>query len=395
MKKAEKSYITKVKLKGYKSIRDVEIDFSPDMNIIIGKNGSGKTNFLNFLYMASLRSFEDVDNDFSSDVEIFYNNEYNQIFSKLNKEHKNINDELNTDVIDDYYLERKILNKDKKLIKTIKGLDNLKKERGKAILRMIRHGIPYGHLYMFEMPFNFIISNNVSSEINKIMRSYNSPGFIKNLFFVFRKKYYSTYDKNVSENKIKTDIDLVFNQSTRNNLLHNLTKFTDIQDIRLNKSFSVNKSTAHIFNIRNLEFEFLVNGGWFPFSSLSDGLKRIFLIIAEVSLDKIDDFELGNKIIFIEEPELGIHPHQLFQLMTFLKEESYNKQIIISSHAPEVLDFLDKNELNKIIICKYEKEKGTILKHLTNKEIKNAQHYIEDNILYLSDYWKRSDLENF
>ena len=43
------AYISHVHLKGYKSIRDMEIDFKPGLNIIIGPNGSGKTNFLDCL----------------------------------------------------------------------------------------------------------------------------------------------------------------------------------------------------------------------------------------------------------------------------------------------------------------------------------------------------------
>ena len=39
-------YIKNVKLKGYKSIKDLEIDLLPGLNIIIGPNGSGKSNFL-------------------------------------------------------------------------------------------------------------------------------------------------------------------------------------------------------------------------------------------------------------------------------------------------------------------------------------------------------------
>jgi len=43
------TYLQHVSLKNYKSIKDVEIDFKPGLNIIIGKNGSGKTNFINAL----------------------------------------------------------------------------------------------------------------------------------------------------------------------------------------------------------------------------------------------------------------------------------------------------------------------------------------------------------
>ena len=45
------NYLQHVSLKNYITIQDVEIDFKPGLNLIIGKNGSGKTNFLNYLYL--------------------------------------------------------------------------------------------------------------------------------------------------------------------------------------------------------------------------------------------------------------------------------------------------------------------------------------------------------
>ena len=42
-------YITSLHLVGYKSIRNAEITFHEGLNIIIGKNGGGKTNLLDFL----------------------------------------------------------------------------------------------------------------------------------------------------------------------------------------------------------------------------------------------------------------------------------------------------------------------------------------------------------
>ena len=38
------TYISHVHLKGYKSIIDTEVELHPGLNIIIGPNGSGKTN---------------------------------------------------------------------------------------------------------------------------------------------------------------------------------------------------------------------------------------------------------------------------------------------------------------------------------------------------------------
>ena len=41
------NYIVSANIKNYKSIKDVSADFSTGLNIIIGQNGSGKTNFVN------------------------------------------------------------------------------------------------------------------------------------------------------------------------------------------------------------------------------------------------------------------------------------------------------------------------------------------------------------
>jgi recombinational DNA repair ATPase RecF len=48
------TYLQHVSLKNYKSIIDAEIEFKPGLNIIIGKNASGKTNFINGLATISM-----------------------------------------------------------------------------------------------------------------------------------------------------------------------------------------------------------------------------------------------------------------------------------------------------------------------------------------------------
>ena len=59
MSETKQSYISHVHLKGsYKSILDVEIDLKPGLNILIGENGSGKTNFLEYLWKTSGGNWE-------------------------------------------------------------------------------------------------------------------------------------------------------------------------------------------------------------------------------------------------------------------------------------------------------------------------------------------------
>ena len=46
---AQAPYLKHVRLRNYRSLRDVKADFKPGINIIIGKNGAGKTNFVGLL----------------------------------------------------------------------------------------------------------------------------------------------------------------------------------------------------------------------------------------------------------------------------------------------------------------------------------------------------------
>jgi predicted ATPase len=180
-----------------------------------------------------------------------------------------------------------------------------------------------------------------------------------------------------------------------------LQKFTNIEGVRLNKNYNpVFDKTKLEFSVNNLYLEFKVGRQWLPFSHLSDGEQRLFYIFSEIASPTLfyftkSKFTLNtgetNKIVLIEEPELGLHPHQLDSLLHFLRESSNRQQIIITTHAPQILDILNRDELNKIIVARLSGN-GTKLGHLTRKEQEKASLYMEEEA-YLSDYWKYSDLE--
>ena len=130
--------------------------------------------------------------------------------------------------------------------------------------------------------------------------------------------------------------------------------------------------------VENIIIEFKINNSWVPWSYLSDGTKRLFYIITEC-------ISVEEDIVLIEEPELGIHPHQLFSLMNFIKEQARTKQIIITTHSPMVLDILPPDELNKIAIVSLAGNKSVFNK-LSSEQMETAKQYMAE-VGDLSYYW--------
>jgi len=67
---------------------------------------------------------------------------------------------------------------------------------------------------------------------------------------------------------------------------------------------------------------------------LSDGTLNIAALITALYFEKKD-------VVFIEEPERNIHPHLISRLIEMMKEASKKKQIIVTTHSPEVVKHAD------------------------------------------------------
>lgn len=47
-------WIKNISLKHYRNYEEAQVDFSPNLNIFIGRNAQGKTNFLEAIYFLAL-----------------------------------------------------------------------------------------------------------------------------------------------------------------------------------------------------------------------------------------------------------------------------------------------------------------------------------------------------
>lgn len=348
-------YITDLHLKDYKSIRDVTISLNEGLNIIIGANGSGKTNFLEILEIILLK-FPFLDISEAIDYGLV-------LFQSDNTPYK-----LETRASSETGIQETFLFKNNSLLWSIENSHYFDKSV-----------IPPALSIKFSTPnFNDLFSNTIAFTIpfKQLYYSRNYPR--KDIKFSNKIISHNIKEKNVNWNNLSQYFDI------EESFIEKLALYSPIKNIRIPKELIRQYQRDNIISVENIIIEFFVNGKWWSWNHLSDGTKRLFYIISSIAAPYTD-----AKLILLEEPELGIHPQQLNRLMDFLRMEADEKQIIITTHSPQVLNELKENELDRIIITNYSPEKGTTLSHLSEEDKTFALSYMKEGA-FLSDYWVQS-----
>ena len=396
--------VSEVTIKGFKSIEDLKVPVMSGLNILIGKNGAGKSNFLegidalmSSIYQSNMTNIKAGSILFST----FDNEDAKYELERLNT--KNSGNPGDIGFLNGSYQQKLILKGE--VIFDNTSYENREIEfrgqlfkAGDRLWSLIRRlGIyTFAPVYIpFEYPID-MEGISVPTVLN-IPLNQDEPWGVHNinstlLLIAFSKLGESLNNQEEPEGENNwTDVledltpdRLIAQLELNQNVIDNLRLFTPIQDIRFNRNISIYKNDTHLI-ADNIRLDFLVNDNWLPWSQLSDGTKRLFCIVTEVTLNK-------NGLTLLEEPELGVHPHQFYLIMQFLKEQSEDQQIIISTHSPKALDILEPDELNRIMIARYEKGKGTKILRMTEEQKEKAVAYMGE-VGYLSDYWLMSDLE--
>jgi predicted ATPase len=388
-------HIRNVHVEGYKSILNAEVKFLPGLNVIIGKNGAGKSNLLaamEGLLLGRRRSILTA----NIEVEIETDAGQSMRFTGHGANGKRVHASpnlfffANTGTSEQRYWRA--------------GTDELI-EREMAELISISHSLPQ------KIPFlNLKFSAKAGSEDKDLgelvqeMTDPNTPYFCRAMIarlYGLRFKWDELLDAGKKD-------DQAFFEAIASSLglhevsMQNIVDHTPIEDVRLGQDCSVVRLGGKQLQFNNIAYEFKIGDNWLPFNDLSDGTQRMVFIIFALSMPREflpiengEDFllqkRLDNRIIFLEEPELGIHPHQLHQLLQFLKAQARKHQIIITTHSPQVLDILGKEDLDRIIIASYDPKQGSKFEHLNPAQKEKAEAYRKNNLL--SDYWRFSDLE--
>jgi len=108
-------------------------------------------------------------------------------------------------------------------------------------------------------------------------------------------------------------------------------------------------------------------------NQFSDGTIRFICLISLLLQPNPPDF------LCVDEPELGLHPYAIEILACLIKERSMKSQLLISTQSPALLDFFEPDD---IIVSELQNGESTF-RRLDNETLK---HWMEE--FALSEAWK-------
>jgi predicted ATPase len=128
-----------------------------------------------------------------------------------------------------------------------------------------------------------------------------------------------------------------------------------------------------------LEWRHRRSDQYFDASSLSDGTLR-FIVLATLFLQPV---ELRPSIILVDEPELGLHPYAIEKLAALVRQASVDTQVILSTQSSLLLDYFEPEE----ILVADRVNGGTQLTRLQSPQLKK---WLED--YSLGQLWEKNEI---
>ena len=245
-------------IKNYKSIRDLTIDLHPGLNIMIGQNGSGKTNFVQAIQSILTESLHH-----KLPIGFEFGFEFTDYTDKLKKKWRGSIKEINH--------------------KTIKGkkIKIYESKLGKIKRESLFHSDIVDELPYLEP---IVIPFSLPDELPYLKQMVSIPcesDLFSNFYFKDELGYFEPFELNAPNyrlDNIPQEVETYF--KVNDNLKEHLKRFSPIKDCRLASGYTI-EIQGQFFRINHIILEFFVNNNWYSWEHLSDGTKRLFYIISK------------------------------------------------------------------------------------------------------------------
>jgi len=280
-------YISSLKVSGFKSIGELDLDFQNDINIIIGKNNVGKSNILKALNTFFNKSHFD-DNDFPLSLANFLSNGHvNTSFIELAL--KDIPSNLKQEYPNYIYSDKMILRSE--------FTDN------------IRIDFVYEYFH-----------NNKKSSIKRSLFQKLLPSFI----------YLGDLsDKNISVKSLNDMFKVSHINDARKIETYANQLIKNIWDQQIAISLSLTEDNFDISIIDEY-------GNSNSFEYKSSGVQQLAYLVLFFSFSIVQ--ERSNYILALEEPETNLHVGIQKKLFKYLKSFSSDIQLFLTTHSSIFLD---------------------------------------------------------
>lgn len=375
--------INKIKIKNFKSIEDLEFELGK-LNVIIGANGSGKTNILEAIVMGAAASASKLDYEFLGNrIRIsspeFMKNAFpdtteKEIQLKFYQENKELSYKLINDKND--YRKWIEINRANFQIETnrffkdlFSGNENLLKELDddaksfldslNSLIKKEKDSLNEGFSEMIPVISNKIIKDEFS--LNEISEF---------LIYTPELSYLRRFEEFSQITPLGVKGEGLFNLLKQ--IVSNKRKKKQITDI---------KDNLHLLdwfddfdipaNLMSNEFKIAINDrfikselNYFDQSSSNEGFLYLLFYLVLFTSEKTPTF------FAIDNIETGFNPKLCTELIKVLNKLSkkYKKQVIITTHNPAILDGLNINDENqRLFVARRNKKGKTQIERITQK----------------------------
>ncbi len=347
-----------IRVKGYKSISDQSIQLS-EMNVLIGQNGAGKSNFISlFRFLRNIieRRLRNVSLKAGAENLLYYG-------SKSTEEI-----EIDLDFDPNYYhLKLQPANDDSLFI---------------AVENCAYRGRGYMHPYITGISIDEKESNlftkvktiKIAEHVYDVLKNWRVYHFHDTSESAGVKKYCSVADsKFLFEDASNLAAFLYVLKNTQHEFYERIVKTIQLV-VPFFDDFILQPNPLNKENIR-LEWVDKYSDKTFTANELSDGSLR-FICMATLLLQR----DLP-KLILLDEPELGLHPSAITILSGLLKKASKRSQVIVSTQSVSLVNEFDAEDI--IVVEKMEAE--TTFRRLDPEKLESWLHEYS-----LGDLWDKN-----
>lgn len=321
--------LDKISIKGYKSIQNLENFDLTNLNILIGANGSGKSNFISvFKLLADIYDENlqfHVQKNGGVDALLHYGRKKtDRISMKFDFGLNAYQFTLIPTVDNRFVFENETIFLPEIFDSYTRSPKIIGKNQSESLVKS-------------SSPLNPSLSNS-SLFIKLALESLRVYHFHDTSDTAKVKQFHSAYD----DLRLKEDAAnlAAFLKRLKQKFPENYHQI--VKTIRLVAPFF--SEFVHREDEANIQLEWLERGNPdTPFKAhvLSDGTLR-FICLATLLLQP---FQLMNDTILIDEPELGLHPYALAVLADLIKRASEKKQLIISTQSVELINHFSADDI--------------------------------------------------